>query len=213
LNSLSQITLKATIPGVPDFYQGTELWDLSLVDPDNRRPVDFTAREAILDSESADMSALTESWADGRLKLAWTHHLLDMRTRYANVFADGDFRPLIAEGAHRHHVIAFGRTHRSEAIVVVALRHFALFTDAGMMWPTFDSLNACVDLDNLSLIHPAVMDQKLDLKRLFDRLPIAVLAARVPTRSEIGRAARLKQKFQKRNNRDTVRLKNHKTAN
>ena len=213
LNSLSQITLKATIPGVPDFYQGTELWDFSLVDPDNRRPVDFTAREAILDAGFADMSALTESWTDGRIKLAWIHHLLDMRARHAKVFADGDFRPLTVEGTHRRHVIAFARTHRSEAIVVVALRHFAPFTDSGMMWPSFDKLDACVDLGNLTLIHPAVMDQKLDLKRLLDHLPVTVLAARVSTRSEIGRAARLKQKFQKRNNRDTVELKSHKTAN
>jgi (1->4)-alpha-D-glucan 1-alpha-D-glucosylmutase len=198
LNSLSQITLKATIPGVPDFYQGTELWDLSLVDPDNRRPVDFTAREAILDAGAADMSALTGSWTDGRIKLAWIHHLLDMRARHSKVFTDGDFRPLTVEGAHRRHVIAFARTHRSEAIVVVALRHFAPFTDFGMTWPKFDNLNACVNLGNLTLIQPAVINQKLDLKRVLDQLPVAVLAARVSTRSEIGRATRLKQKFQKR---------------
>src|SRR6185312_2275279 len=99
LNSLSQTTLKATIPGVPDFYQGTELWDFSLVDPDNRRPVDFTARDATLDTGATDMAAITENWADGRLKLFWTRHLLDMRARHAKVFTDGDYRPLAVEGA------------------------------------------------------------------------------------------------------------------
>jgi (1->4)-alpha-D-glucan 1-alpha-D-glucosylmutase len=204
LNSLSQITLKATIPGVPDFYQGTELWDFSLVDPDNRRPVDFAAREAFLDAGAPHLAVLTESWSDGRLKLAWTQHLLDTRARHAKVFTDGDFRPLAVEGAHRRHVIAFARTHRGEAIVVVALRHFAPFADAGMMWPTFDRLDACVDLGNLALIHPAVMEWKLELKQLFNRLPVALLSGRISTRSEIARGARPAQTFQKRNNRGTI---------
>jgi (1->4)-alpha-D-glucan 1-alpha-D-glucosylmutase len=204
LNSLTQITLKATIPGVPDFYQGTELWDFSLVDPDNRRPVDFAAREAFLDAGAPHLAVLTESWSDGRLKLAWTQHLLDTRARHAKVFTDGDFRPLAVEGAHRRHVIAFARTHRGEAIVVVALRHFAPFADAGMMWPTFDRLDACVDLGNLALIHPAVMEWKLELKQLFNRLPVALLSGRISTRSEIARGARPAQTFQKRNNRGTI---------
>jgi (1->4)-alpha-D-glucan 1-alpha-D-glucosylmutase len=215
LNSLSQITLKATIPGVPDFYQGTELWDFSLVDPDNRRPVDFTAREAILDAGATDMTALTESWTDGRLKLFWTQHLLDMRARHAKAFTDGDYRPLAVEGAHRFHVIAFARTHRSEAVVVIALRHFAPFTDAGMMWPAFDRFDACVDLGNLALIDPAVVERKLDLKRLLDRIPVALLSARISSRSEIAHGRRPEQEFQKRRKRGTLQIKGHfgKTAN
>ncbi|TJX00577.1 malto-oligosyltrehalose synthase, partial [Neisseria gonorrhoeae] len=66
LNSLTQLTLKATLPGVPDFYQGTEFWDLSMVDPDNRRPVDFAARErALRDSETPDWTDLIAHWPDG----------------------------------------------------------------------------------------------------------------------------------------------------
>ncbi|GAB1716590.1 MAG: maltooligosyl trehalose synthase [Nitrobacter sp.] len=213
LNSLTQITLKATIPGVPDFYQGTELWDFSLVDPDNRRPVDFAARQAILDADATDMAALAESWKDGRIKLLWTHRLLDMRKRHAKVFTNGDFRPLAVEGAHRRHVIAFARAYRSEAIVVAALRHFAPFTDAGMMWPAFDRLDARVDLGNLAITHPAARERKLDLKRLFDRLPAALLPARISTEFAIARSRRLEQRFQKQNKRDTVQVKNHKTAN
>ena len=82
LNSLSQLTLKATMPGVPDFYQGTEFWDLSLVDPDNRRPVDFAARADVLASvETPDWGSLVQNWPDGHLKLAWTRHLLKLRDR------------------------------------------------------------------------------------------------------------------------------------
>src|SRR3977135_67955 len=77
LNSLSQITLKATMPGVPDFYQGTEFWDFSFVDPDNRRPVDFAGRAAVLASlETPDWEGLVQTWPDGHLKLAWTRSLL-----------------------------------------------------------------------------------------------------------------------------------------
>src|SRR5438445_653033 len=95
LNSLSQITLKATVPGVPDFYQGTEFWDLSLVDPDNRRPVDFAERAKVLALvETPDWESLARDWPNGHLKLAWTRHLLKFRTELADVFTDGDYEPL-----------------------------------------------------------------------------------------------------------------------
>ena len=101
LNSLSQLTLKAMLPGVPDFYQGTEFWDLSLVDPDNRRPVDFAARHAALNAlENPDWRGLSRSWPDGQLKLAWTRHLLKLRNGLADVFAQGDYQPLEVRGAH-----------------------------------------------------------------------------------------------------------------
>ena len=110
LNSLSQITLKATMPGVPDFYQGTEFWDLSLVDPDNRRPVDFAARAAALVSlREPDWQDLTHNWTSGQLKLAWTRHLLKMRTELAEIFTYGDYQPLEVNGPHRDHIIAFAR--------------------------------------------------------------------------------------------------------
>ena len=101
LNSLTQLVLKATMPGVPDFYQGTETWDLSLVDPDNRRPVDFAARRAALDTSAApDWAALASSWTDGRIKLALTHRLLMLRNELPAVFADGayDVIRVIVEG-------------------------------------------------------------------------------------------------------------------
>src|SRR5665213_2311996 len=121
LNSLSQITLKATMPGVPDFYQGTEFWDLSLVDPDNRRPVDFAERAAVLAAnESPDWERLAQHWTDGHLKLAWTRQLLKWRTELADVFAHGDYVPLQVSGPHRDHVIAFARRRGRDAAVVAA---------------------------------------------------------------------------------------------
>src|SRR5664279_1346969 len=116
LNSLSQITLKATMPGVPDFYQGTEFWDLSLVDPDNRRPVNFSERASLLPAlEHPDWPSLAQHWPDGHIKLAWTRHLLKLRTEMADVFTDGDYRPLPVSGPHRDHIIAFARRRGRDA--------------------------------------------------------------------------------------------------
>jgi len=101
LNSLSQLALKGTMPGVPDFYQGTELWDLSLVDPDNRRPVDFAARAAALGEVAADpdWNALTAAWPDGRIKLALTRELLALRNAHPALFTDGTYQPIEVRAA------------------------------------------------------------------------------------------------------------------
>ena len=123
LNSLSQLTLKATMPGVPDFYQGTEFWDFSLVDPDNRRPVDFAERaRALAALETPDWDRLAQDWPNGHLKLAWTRHLLKLRTELSDVFANGDYQPLEVSGPHRDHVIAFARRHGRDAAIVVAMQ-------------------------------------------------------------------------------------------
>ena len=109
------------MPGVPDFYQGTELWDFSLVDPDNRRPVDFAerARPAWQHWRIRIGSQLTQDWPNGHLKLAWTRHLLKLRNELADVFADGDYEPLEVSGPHRDHFIAFARRHGREAAIIV----------------------------------------------------------------------------------------------
>ena len=116
LNSLSQLTLKATMPGVPDFYQGTEFWDFSLVDPDNRRPVDFAERARVLATlETPDWERLAQNWPNGHLKLAWTRHLLKLRAELSDVFANGEYQPLEVSGPHRDHVIAFARRRGRDA--------------------------------------------------------------------------------------------------
>src|SRR5262249_55948394 len=146
LNSLSQLTLKATLPGVPDFYQGTEFWDLSLVDPDNRRPVDFAARaEALAALQAPDWETLVQHSPDGRLKLAWTAHLLKLRTELADVFTDGDYAPLEVNGPHRDHIVAFARRRGRDAAIVVTARWFAPFTQGGRGWLDANAIDATVN--------------------------------------------------------------------
>ena len=176
LNSLSQITLKATMPGVPDFYQGTESWDLSLVDPDNRRPVDFAARAELLTAlEAPDWEALAQSWRDGRLKFAWTRHLLRLRNELPEVFTSGDYQPLTVSGPHRDHVITFARRHGREAIIVAVAKSFAPFTQGGRHWPRAEAFEGEIDLTGYAL--PGG-DSRIQLSTLFARLPVAVLKAK-----------------------------------
>jgi (1->4)-alpha-D-glucan 1-alpha-D-glucosylmutase len=180
LNSLSQLTLKATMPGVPDFYQGTEFWDFSMVDPDNRRPVDFAAQASVLASlEAPDWDHLAQHWPDGRLKLAWTRHLLKLRTELSDVFAGGDYQPLEATGPHRNHVIAFARRRGRDAAIVVAARWFAAFSDGGRAWPRSESYDAALDVSGYSVQGFADADaSKLRLSDVLGHLPVAVLKAR-----------------------------------
>src|SRR5262249_40472047 len=176
LNSLSQLTLKATMPGVPDFYQGTEFWDLSLVDPDNRRPVDFAARATLLASLGMpDWTALTKSWRNGHLKLAWTANLLKLRAELADVFPDGDYQPLAISGRHRDHIIAFARRKGSDAAIVAVARHFAPFTEGGRVWPGATAFDGAIDLTGSGLETATV----LTLSALFTHLPAAVVKAKV----------------------------------
>jgi (1->4)-alpha-D-glucan 1-alpha-D-glucosylmutase len=168
------------MPGVPDFYQGSELWDLSFVDPDNRRPVDFAARASALaaDPDGTDERALAESWRDGRIKLALTRRLLAWRRSLADVFTQGDYRELPVEGPHRDHVIAFARTWRNDAAILVAGRHFAPLTDGGRHWPRADGWQGHVVLDGFSVIdRPDRGGGRLALSQAFADVPVAALRA------------------------------------
>jgi (1->4)-alpha-D-glucan 1-alpha-D-glucosylmutase len=176
LNSLSQLTLKATMPGVPDFYQGTEFLELSLVDPDNRRPVDFSARASLLASLGVpDWTALTKGWSNGHLKLAWTTHLLKLRAELSDVFNDGDYEPLAVSGPHRDRVIAFARRKGGDAAIVAVARHFASFTEGGRVWPKPELFEGAIDLSGSGLETAA----GLTLQALFAQLPVAVVKAKV----------------------------------
>jgi (1->4)-alpha-D-glucan 1-alpha-D-glucosylmutase len=184
LNSLTQVTLKATLPGVPDFYQGTELWDLSLVDPDNRRPVDFPARAGALRSlgGSVDWTALAAAWPDGRIKLALTARLLAVRQELAEVFAEGDYRPLEVEGPDSDEIVAFVRCHRGEAVLVIVARLFNRSSQGGRRWPR--DWNATVSVDGFSALQQLLTEQRtlrgpqLAVSELLGVLPVAVVRAR-----------------------------------
>ncbi len=182
LNSLSQITLKATIPGVPDFYQGTEFWDLSLVDPDNRRPVDFKARAAALESMDApDWESLVQNWSNGHLKLAWTRQLLKLRTELADVFAYGDYEPLEVSGPHRDHVIAFARRRGRDAAIIAVAKSFAAFSQGGRVWPRAEAFDGALNVSGYSvqgLGGGEANAAEVRLSALFRHLPAAVLKAR-----------------------------------
>jgi (1->4)-alpha-D-glucan 1-alpha-D-glucosylmutase len=135
LNSLAQVLVKVTAPGVPDFYQGTELWDLSLVDPDNRRPVDWALRRRLLDElvkeiEGAQGPAslarsLLESREDGRIKLYLTRQALAFRRERALLFEGGAYRPLEAQGPLAEHVCAFARVGDGGVALTVVPRYLA----------------------------------------------------------------------------------------
>jgi (1->4)-alpha-D-glucan 1-alpha-D-glucosylmutase len=146
-NSLAQVLLKLTSPGVPDIYQGTELWDFSLVDPDNRRPVDFERRHALLteiqEQEQADRLALAQALLEdapsGRIKLYLTYRILDYRRRQEALFRQGRYLPLPAEGDLAEHVCAFARQDETEAVLTIAPR-FPVILAHGQKLPPMGDL-------------------------------------------------------------------------
>jgi len=135
LNSLAQTLIKITAPGVPDFYQGTELWDLSLVDPDNRRPVDWALRRRLLGDLERTLAAtsdragfafeLFKNKDDGRVKLYLISEALAFRRRRPALFAAGDYRPLEARGPLAEHLCAFARVAEGGAALTVVPRLLA----------------------------------------------------------------------------------------
>src|SRR5262249_5290437 len=185
LKSLAQVVLKATMPGVPDFYQGTELWDLSLVDPDNRRPVDFAALASALKpiDPEPEWRALVGAWPDGRVKFALTRRLLALRQQLPNIFTDGSYRPLAVIGPHRNEIVAFARLSGRNAVIVVTGRLFGRATEQGRQWPSGNAWNASVMAEGFSAMTSifaggtTMTGPRLAAGDLFDVLPVAVLRA------------------------------------
>jgi (1->4)-alpha-D-glucan 1-alpha-D-glucosylmutase len=123
VNSLSQTLIKLTAPGVPDIYQGNEMWDLSLVDPDNRRPVDYEARrKALAGLAGASPEDLLANWKDGRIKLFLTHKVLQFRREHFDLFAKADYLPVQASGAFAESAFAYARRHEGRTVLVIAPR-------------------------------------------------------------------------------------------
>jgi (1->4)-alpha-D-glucan 1-alpha-D-glucosylmutase len=150
-NSLSQTLLRLTAPGVPDIYQGNEIWDFSLVDPDNRRPVDYTARRALLaqlkavapfraETPGDQARALLDPLDDGRAKLYTIWRALWLRQHWPDIFATGAYVALATEGARAEHLCCFARTDDTDAVLVVAPRWFARLLGNGPELPLGESL-------------------------------------------------------------------------
>ena len=121
VNGLVQTVLKMTVPGMPDFFQGSEFWDFSLVDPDNRRPVDYDMRRAAL-HEPADWADRQRTWRDGRIKQAMIQNVLGLRHRVPELFARGTYTPLEVKGPLDNHFIAFARCRDNLVVIVIVPR-------------------------------------------------------------------------------------------
>jgi (1->4)-alpha-D-glucan 1-alpha-D-glucosylmutase len=160
-NSLAQTLLKITSPGVPDVYQGSELWDLSLVDPDNRRPVDFGKRVSLLeDIQRRELRSLVTlvrdlvaQRADGRIKLYITYKALTCRRAHGDLFARGAYRPLTVSGAQKDHVLAFTR-HLGQRWVMMAIPRLTIKLSPSAMPP----LGKRIWKDTLLLLPDGVAD-------------------------------------------------------
>ena len=193
VNSLAQTVLKVVSPGVPDVYQGTEFWDHALVDPDNRRPVDFAAREAALEAlaeraASGDGAELArELWAsaaDGRVKLFELWRALSLRQAAPGLFLSGDYVPLAAAGPRAGHVVALSRRRGFRQAIAVVPRLVAHLLDLPDPWegthlllPAGSGRTAWRDAFTGAVHHPSAHrgEQALPLAALFRDLPVALL--------------------------------------
>jgi (1->4)-alpha-D-glucan 1-alpha-D-glucosylmutase len=195
-NSLAQLVIKIGAPGVPDFYQGTELWDLSLVDPDNRRPVDYAKRRTLradLDDRPIDAlaAALLQQRVDGRVKLMTMVRALEARARMRSAFEQGDYLPLDTTGVGRTNLFAFARVLDSAAAIVCVPRLVAGLVPKADRPPLGRDVwcDTAVDLRPLgaSLSRtPALRDvftgavlrasnDMLEAATVFERFPVALL--------------------------------------
>jgi (1->4)-alpha-D-glucan 1-alpha-D-glucosylmutase len=142
-NSLSQTLLKLTSPGVPDIYQGNDVWDFSLVDPDSRRPVDYASRREMFESmrgwssepEASAATRLLETPEDGRLKLYAIWKTLCLRKEQPEIFRQGDYLPLAVQGAQADHIVAFARKFENKNVVVIIPRLVASLLNEGETAP------------------------------------------------------------------------------
>jgi (1->4)-alpha-D-glucan 1-alpha-D-glucosylmutase len=182
INSLSQVALKLTAPGVPDIYQGNELWNFSLVDPDNRRPVDYAHRRDLLASlENAAAEELMDRWEDGRIKLLLTHQLLRFRREQPKLFRRGSYLPLTVTGEFADSCVAFAREHEGKwlAIVVPRLSSRVGFPPVGEKWKdTAVELPDSISLENAAEIFSGrkLHERKLRLAEAMERFPFAFYA-------------------------------------
>jgi (1->4)-alpha-D-glucan 1-alpha-D-glucosylmutase len=184
VKSLSQLAVKCLTTGVPDFYQGTELWDLSLVDPDNRRAVDFGQRARSLALEASLIPADLGGWFDGTVKQAVMRRLLSLRVAMPELFLHGRYRPLALSGDGQADFIAYALSREDQAVLVVAPRLTARL--AGSEPPHLrqapDSVRlgvppewAGAECRSVLTDEAIALQRRMPLSRLGDGLPLKVL--------------------------------------
>lgn len=185
-NSLSQVLLKSTVPGVPDFYQGSELWLLTLVDPDNRKQVNFSQRESLLDKlKNQESLGFSENdFTTGMSKLFMTSKLLQCRQKFSRVFLEGTYHPLEVEGRYSENVIAFARVFEGKSMITVATRSlkrsFGSEVPLGNMWKDTSILlegarYPITFIDHINGVNTCQIDKKIQLSDLFTKVPMAFL--------------------------------------
>ncbi len=194
-NSLSQVLIKMTAPGIPDFYQGSELWDLNLVDPDNRRRVDFEGRAKLLaeimNKESrGDPSFFTELLRhaeNGRIKMFLIHKVLWARRRHRQIFEEGDYLPVNITGPQKDHVIAFARKSGKGMAIAVATRFVTSMTSPAQL-----CIGENIWKDTSIIIHKGISNfwlnvitgekinssNKLLVGHILNKFPVALLVPR-----------------------------------
>jgi (1->4)-alpha-D-glucan 1-alpha-D-glucosylmutase len=188
-NSLAQTLLKITCPGIPDFYQGSELWNLSMVDPDNRRPVDFLLQQRLLAevsaSEPAKSQTFLEDFETGKAKLYVIFKALEARRRLKGLFEEGAYLPLRVEGELGKHLFAFARSKGAKFVVVVVPRFVVSLLESSLSWSkvgwkdTSITLPAeasadCVEMFTGARLHPN--SGRLLVNEVLSDFPVALLA-------------------------------------
>ena len=198
LNSLSQVLLKIASPGVPDFYQGNEIWNFSLVDPDNRRPVDYSSIRSMLEKlddggqgDPAELVArLMRDPSDGGIKLYVTSRALRLRRENRDLFRKGSYLPMRIAGSRQKHIVAFARTMGRRCAIAVAGRFF-LEMGGGRLVPVGEDAwrdtlillrkgvvsRTFLDVVTRRRIGVDTFDGKLALSaaKVFSHLPVALL--------------------------------------
>lgn len=190
VNSLSQVLLKFTCPGVPDVYQGCELWDFSLVDPDNRRPIDYEMRKTLLEElKTGDLNQLWDTRYNGQIKLWLTHTLLQIRNTNPELFASADYIPLKVKGKAKEYIFAFARKYQQEWIILVVPLHLAKLSNKQqrkvneLKWKNTRIIlpeNAPEEFNNLITKLKSKVENEIFVKDIFENLPFAILRSTQP---------------------------------
>jgi malto-oligosyltrehalose synthase/4-alpha-glucanotransferase len=187
INSLAQVILKMTCPGVPDIYQGSLLWDLSLVDPDNRQPVDYellSSYQPELQNEPVTIESLWHTRNDGRIKLWLTKKLLQIRNEHAAVFKVGRYVPVEVSGRYKSNVVAFCRDHQDVRVLVIVSLHLARVASDADALHAIDWRDTFINLPPGFPVEWTSMLEKCDgthngtirMHDIFGTLPFAVVA-------------------------------------
>ena len=200
-NSLAQLTLKCTCPGAPDIYRGTELWDLTLVDPDNRRTVDFDAiyrtlknlKEQYSQHPSRFLHNLLGNRENGHIKLWLTHRLLRHRKENQTLFSSGEYMPLKIKGIHKNKILAFARHHKDKWHLTILPLYLSSFSEKNRLicpndidWKNTRVIlpqDAPADWINIFTGRPYSSGKEISVSEIFEMAPVGILHADAGRRS------------------------------